>query len=242
VRVGVVGAATEDTVTLDDGPSQFRPGGTPHYAARALRFAGAEPQTVETSRIRSLIEHGPGGTRQEILSLPDPLTPERARRDVLPALEGCDWVLLGGQTAGDFPAATIAALAAAGHRICLDGQGLARGSRVGPVRLGPIAQRDVAGVTALKLNQAEAAAAGPRDVPELLVTRAEHGVLVRWRDELHEILGDGRRFTDPTGAGDSFAALYCLERSRDVLPPAAALFAVRAVERLYAEPPRRDVP
>src|SRR5439155_20619572 len=62
VRVGVVGAATEDTVVLDDGPPQVRPGGTPHYAARALRFAGAEPRTVETAGMRSLIEHGPGGT------------------------------------------------------------------------------------------------------------------------------------------------------------------------------------
>jgi sugar/nucleoside kinase (ribokinase family) len=232
-----VGAATEDTVVLGDGPPQVRPGGTPHYATRALRFAGANARPVETARLRSLIEHGPGGTRQEILSLPDPLTPERARRDVLPALEGCDWVLLGGQTAADFPAETIAVLAAAGHRICLDGQGLARGSRVGPVRLAAIAQRDVTGVTALKLNRAEAEAAGPLDVPELLVTRAEQGVLVRWQEEEYEIPGDGRRFADPTGAGDSFAALYCLERSRNALPPAAAAFAVETVQRLYAGAP-----
>jgi sugar/nucleoside kinase (ribokinase family) len=237
VRVGVVGAATEDTVVLDDRPPHVRPGGTPYYAARALRFAGAEPRPFETAGLRSLIEHGPRGTRQEILSLPDPLTPERARREVLPALEGCDWVLLGGQTAGDFPAETIAVLAAAGHRICLDGQGLARGSRIGPVRLGPIAQHDVAGVTALKLNQSEAEAAGRLDVPELLVTRAEHGVLVRWRDQQHDIGGNGRRFTDPTGAGDSFGALYCLERSRNALPPAAARFAVETVQRLYAGAP-----
>jgi len=237
----VVGAATEDTVVLDDGPPQVRPGGTPHYAARALRFAGAEPRTVETAGMRSLIEHGPGGTRQEILSLPDPLTPERAEHEVLPALEGCDWVLMGGQTAGDFPPETIAVLAAAGHRICLDGQGLARGSRIGPVMLGPIAQRDLAGVTALKLNQAEAETAGRLEVPELLVTRAERGVLVRWLDDWYEIPGNGHRFADPTGAGDSFGALYCLERSRTVSPPAAARFAVQTVQRLYARPPHHDV-
>ncbi len=156
---------------------------------------------------------------------------------MLPALEGCDWVLLGGQTAGDFPVETIAVLAAAGHRICLDGQGLARGSRVGPVRLVAIAQRDVTGVTALKMNRAEAEAAGRLDVPELLVTGAEQGVVVRWQDEQYEIAGNGRRFADPTGAGDSFGALYCLERSRGVLPPAAALFAVETVQRLYAGGP-----
>jgi sugar/nucleoside kinase (ribokinase family) len=235
VKVGVVGAATEDTVAFGKGRPQVRPGGTPHYAARALRFAGAEPSVVETGSLRSLIEHGPSGTRQEILSLPEPLTPERARREAVPALEGCEWVLLGGQTAGDFPVETIAVLAAAGHRICLDGQGLARGNRIGPVQLGRLAQRDVAGVTALKINQAEAEAAGPLDVPELLVTRAERGVLVRWQGQQHEIAGDGRRFGDPTGAGDSFAALYCLERSRGALPPAAALTALKTVERLYAD-------
>jgi sugar/nucleoside kinase (ribokinase family) len=233
VKVGVVGAATEDTVALAQGRPQVRPGGTPRYAARALRFAGAEPSVVETGSLRSLIEHGPSGTRQQILSLPQPLTPERARREVLPALEGCKWVLLGGQTAGDFPAETIAVLAAAGHRICLDGQGLARGNRIGPVQLGPLAQRDVSGITALKLNQAEAENAGRLDVPELLVTLAERGVLVRWQDRQHEIAGDGRRFGDPTGAGDSFAALYCLERSRGALPPAAAMTALKTVERLY---------
>ena len=76
-------------------------------------------------------------------------------------MHGCDWVILGGQTGGDFPAETIALLAGAGHQICLDAQGLARGSRIGPVRLGPIDPGWVAGVTALKLNDAEAGACRP---------------------------------------------------------------------------------
>jgi hypothetical protein len=233
VKVGVVGAAAHDTIELSGGAAVDRPGGTPLYAARALRFAGADARAVATGSLHSLVRHGRNGTRQEILSLPRPLSPERARNEVLPALDGCAWVLLGGQTAGDFPAETIAVLVAAGHRICLDGQGLARGSRVGPVRLGPIDQRDLAGVTALKLNQAEADAAGRLDVPELLVTRAERGVAVAWRGEWQELPGDGRVFADPTGAGDSFGALYCLERSRDRTPPEAAALALDAVQRLY---------
>jgi sugar/nucleoside kinase (ribokinase family) len=180
-----------------------------------------------------VIRHQKDGTRQEIRSLPEPLTPERARSDVLPALRGCTWVLLGGQTAGDFPAKTIAVLVDAGHRICLDGQGLARGSTIGPVRLRRIEQRDVAGVTALKLNQAEAEAAGQLDVPEILVTRAERGVVIAWSGGRHELAGDGRGFDDPTGAGDSFAALYCLERSRGQTPPEAAAIALDGVQRLY---------
>jgi len=80
-------------------------------------------------------------------------------------------VILGGQTAGDFPPESIALLAAAGHKICLDAQGLARGSRTGlcgwPDR--PAAR---GGVTALKLNDVEAGASGPLTAPELLVTMA----------------------------------------------------------------------
>ena len=237
MRVGVVGAATRDTIEIGEGPGRSRPGGTPLYAARALRSVGAEPCAVEIGSLDSLIAHGPDGTRQEILSLPPPLTPSRLRDQVLPVLAGCSWVLLGGQTAGDFPAATIAALVAAGHRVCLDGQGLARGSRIGPVRLGAISQSDLTGVTALKVNEAEAAASGSLDVPELLVTRAERGVTVTWAGGRQEIAGDGRRFDDPTGAGDSFAALYCLGRSRGQAPPDAARFALDGVQRLYRGEP-----
>jgi len=233
MKVGVVGAATRDTIEIEDRARLSRPGGTPLYAARALRSVGAEPCAVETGSLDSLIAHGQAGTRQEILSLPPPLTPQRLREQVLPALRGCVWVLLGGQTAGDFPAATIAALVAAGHRVCLDGQGLARGSRTGPVRLGAISQSDVAGVTALKLNEAEAAAAGRLDVPELLLTRSERGVAVTWAGGRQEIAGDGERFDDPTGAGDSFGALYCLGRSEAKSPPDAARFALDGVQRLY---------
>jgi sugar/nucleoside kinase (ribokinase family) len=237
MKVGVVGAATHDTIEIGDGPSRSRPGGTPLYAARALRSVGAEPCAVEIGSLGSLIAHGPDGTRQEILSLPPPLTPQRLREQVLPALAGCAWVLLGGQTAGDFPATTIAALVAAGHSVCLDGQGLARGSSLGPVRLGAISQSDIAGVTALKLNEAEAAAAGSLKVPELLVTRAERGVAVTWCGGRQEIAGDGERFGDPTGAGDSFAALYCLGRSRGQTPPDAARYALDGVQRLYRGEP-----
>lgn len=217
---------------LEGGSEQRRPGGTPHYAARALRAAGATPVAIETGTLRSQLEHTAAGTRQQILSLPEPLEATWAAA-LLPQLRGCRWLLLGGQTGGDFPTETLALLAAAGHLLCLDGQGLARGSRLGPLRLGPIAAPALAGVTALKLNQAEASQAGPLAVPELLVTRAELGCLVTVDGVEHVVEGSGRRFADPTGAGDSFAALYCLARTRGLDPPAAAGFAQHEVERLY---------
>ena len=73
---------------------------------------------------------------------------------VLPAVRGCDWLHLGSQWRRDFPAETIAVLAGAGHRLCLDGQGPARGAEPGPVRLRPFPPESIAGVAILKLNRA----------------------------------------------------------------------------------------
>jgi len=144
-------------------------------------------------------------------------------------------VLLGGQAAGDFPASVLRQIADAGHRICLDGQGLTRGHDPGPVRLRSVSPESLAGVTALKVNEAEHAAAGALDVPELLLTRGRRGatVKVRARDPV-DIAAGPATFGDPTGAGDSFSALYILARSRGEDPADAARFAVRMVEELYS--------
>jgi hypothetical protein len=231
-RVAVLGPAAQDEVVLEDGTELRRPGGTPHYAARALAAAGASAVAIETGTLISRLRHTPDGTEQEIATIPEPLTPDAARK-LLPQLHGCAWVLLGGQTAGDFPAETLRVLAEGGLAVCLDGQGLARGSAPGPVRLGPIDPELLEGVTALKLNEREARAAGRPAVPELLITRADRGCLLVVDGEEHVVAGNGRRFSDPTGAGDSFAALYCLGRTRGLEPPAAAQAAQEGVQRLY---------
>jgi sugar/nucleoside kinase (ribokinase family) len=231
-RVGVLGPATIDEISLDGGPVQIRPGGTPRYAERALRLAGAEPVVFETGMLRSHLQHDGSGTRQQLSSLPEPLTP-RAAAELLPALEGCRWLLLGGQTGADFPAETLGVLAGAGHLLCLDGQGLVRGSEAGPVRLRPVEAAAMAGVTALKLNASEAEAAGPLTVAEQLVTMAAAGCRVTAAGETTLIEGSGRPFPDPTGAGDSFGALYCLARTRGLAPAAAAAWSQHQVEQIY---------
>jgi sugar/nucleoside kinase (ribokinase family) len=241
VRVGVVGPVATDTLTVGDREPVTRAGGAPVYAARALRFAGAEAAIVESAdRFVTQLHQGPEGTRQVILQAAEPLAVERVE-SVAAALAGCRWVLLGAQTAGDFPHETIAALAERGFALCLDGQGLARGSQPGPVKLRSFPHTAVAGVTALKLNEAEAAPLGldarrPSfgDVPELLITRGERGVLVAAADGVTEAFTGGDRFPDPTGAGDSFAALYCLGRARGLEPAEAAQVAVDMVDRLYS--------
>jgi sugar/nucleoside kinase (ribokinase family) len=161
---------------------------------------------------------------------------------VLPLLEGCRWVLLGGQTGGEFPPEVLDALAAAGHRLLLDAQGLARGQRLGPVELGPFAADSYRGVRCMKLNQAEARAAFGGDdadtartvgTPEVLLTCGPAGLLVASEGKVEEVAGSGEPFHDPTGAGDSLAAFYCLARSEGATPVEAARSSVAAVERLY---------
>jgi len=234
LTVAVVGAASTDWIEIDGEQPVTRPGGTPLYAARALRFAGAEPRVIETGHFDSRLSHRDGRTAQELVSVPDPFAEDRVP-ELLEQLRGCDWVLLGGQAAGDFPRPVLERIAEAGHRICLDGQGLTRGPDPGPVRLRAVPQEAVAGVTALKLNEAERAAAGRLDVPELLLTRGPRGatVVVRGRGPV-DVHAAPVTFGNPTGAGDSFSALYCLARSRGAEPAEAARFAVSTVDALYS--------
>src|SRR4051812_49954218 len=103
-RVGVLGVAAQDTVTLEGDPPIRRPGGTPLFAERALRAAGAEPATVVFgSPIDSRLVHRGGTTTQEIRSPPPALSVAQVVREVLPALRDCRRVLLGGHTRRGVP-------------------------------------------------------------------------------------------------------------------------------------------
>ena len=71
-------------------------------------------------------------------------------------------------------------------------------------------------------------------LPEVLITRSQAGLVVVTQDaDEVQVAGNGQPFADPTGAGDTVAALYCLARSEGADPPAAAHAAVQGVERLY---------
>ena len=77
IRVGVLGATASDQIVQADGSILRRQGGSPLYAARALRAAGAEPVAIETGSLVSYLDHTTGDTRQSILSLPEPLDENR---------------------------------------------------------------------------------------------------------------------------------------------------------------------
>ena len=251
--IGLIGQTALDTVTTADGRRVGRLGGSPLYARRALRAAGVEPVVVtrapglpdavvlpSRSVVRSILDHRPDGLRQRLDEVGEPFSAAELERLADRELRGCEWLLLGSQSAGDFPPEAIRALVARGHRLMLDGQGLARGPDAGPVRLRAFAAEAVEGVQVLKLNRAEADAFGSRrdlaalPVPELLVTDGAAGVRVLAGGRWTNVEADRQVFRDPVGAGDSFSALYVLERARGAEPSRAARLAARGVEALYA--------
>jgi hypothetical protein len=238
MRVGVVGHQAADVVTTDAG-TERRPGGTPLYARRSLQALGVPCVTVERGGFGSRLHHHDGLVEQVVAAVGEPFMPA----DVLAAVEGCEWVILGGQTAGDFPPETIAALAGAGHRVALDGQGMCRGAGAGPVRLRPFPAEAIRGVSILKLNRAEAEAAagslepealGALGVPEVAVTLGREGALGigpegSWRSEP---TGAGE-YSDPTGAGDTWTAAYVVRRAQGEAPARAARAAAAHADHLY---------
>jgi pfkB family carbohydrate kinase len=236
--VGVVGHEAADVVITATG-TERRPGGTPIYARRSLEALGVAPVVVERGGFGSRLHHHDGGLEQRVEAVGEPFS----ARDLLAAIADCRWVILGGQTGGDFPPETIAALAEAGHRVALDGQGLCRGDAPGPVRLRPFPPEAIRGVSILKLNRAEAeAAAGSLDpealaalgAPEVAVTLGRDGALGvaagrSWRSE-PTAAGE---YPDPTGAGDTWTAAYVVGRAAGVPPEKAAHAAALHADHLY---------
>lgn len=256
MRIGLVGHTVIDTVVGADGGESRRLGGSPLYARRALEAAGAEFVVVTRGADPGgavVIPGGPAydsrldhrdGTRQVLVQFGLPFSPGDVHAYVLPAVAGCEWLHLGSQGGSDFPPETIAALAAAGHRLCLDGQGPARGGEPGPVRLRPFPPESIAGVAILKLNRREAAAAaGERldadallglGAPEVCVTMGGDGVLTVTAAGLVAVPGTGAgTYADPTGAGDCFTASYVLARAQGAGPAEAAARAEAATDLLY---------
>jgi sugar/nucleoside kinase (ribokinase family) len=164
--------------------------------------------------------------------------------DDLRGLERVEWVHVGALARSDFPAATLAALARGRRRVALDGQGLARPERPGPLVLdGDYDPEVLRHVSVLKLAEDEALTlVGEPDqdslrslgVAEVVVTLGSRGSLV---------LADGRLEAvptrpvegDPTGAGDSFLAAYLVSRAAGYAPVASARRATAVVAGLLGQ-------
>ena len=254
--LAVVGNLSRDLV--DGRPP--RVGGAPFWAARALRVLGSPALVTakcadEDRRLLAppLIALGVpvvwlrgsstagfsfsyDGDRREMTvdALGDPWTPE----DV----SGLDasWVHVGALARSDFPAATLAAV---GGRVSLDGQGLVRPERTGPLELDADYDPEVLRhVSVLKLAEEEARTlVGEPDedalrslgVPEVVVTMGSRGSLVLADGSLERVVAQPvTGEIDPTGSGDAFAAAYLISRAGGHAPAAAARRATALVAGL----------
>jgi sugar/nucleoside kinase (ribokinase family) len=266
--VGIVGNLSFDR--LDGGPP--RGGGAPYYCGRALRALGRRGVLVAKSAERdrrtlltplvclglpvfwragaagstatfSIVYDG-DARRMAVEALGDEWTPEEARGWVAQALRGIEWVHVAPLARTDFPPATLAELAR-GRRLSLDGQGLVRPGRTGPLVFDtdydPAVLR---AVTVLKLAEDEALAVAPGldegalgslGVPEVVVTLGSRGALVLSRGVLHHVPArPARAVGDPTGAGDAFSAAYLAARAGGHAPEPAAQQAASLVADLLS--------
>jgi sugar/nucleoside kinase (ribokinase family) len=171
--------------------------------------------------------------RQECLG--EPWTPARACE----AAADAGWVHVGALVRSDFPEETLAALAEGGRRrLLLDAQGLVRTATLGPLRTDGRIGGALRHVAVLKLNEEEAetlvGSSDPErlrslDVAEAILTLASEGSFVVTPSHLERVPPvhvPGR--VDPTGAGDTFSAVYLSKRASGADPVEAARAASEA--------------
>ena len=259
--LAIIGNLARDLVA--GGPPRI--GGTPFHAARALRELGVRaeiatkcapehrdtllpklaalgfPVVWRAARATATFSFRYEDERRlmTIEQVGEPWTPEEIDGWAAPALRRARWVHVGPLARTDFSPAAVTALAR-GRRVALDGQGLVRPARAGPLALDAEFERTVLEhVSVLKLAEEEAEVVrdafgrslGDLGVPELLVTYGGSGSLLSFEGKEHRF--DARTVdADPTGAGDAFLAAYVAGRSRGDRPPTAAERATRLVERL----------
>ena len=263
--LAVIGNLSRDVVA--GGPP--RPGGAPYYGARALRLLGVRslivtkcaeehrselvpplvalgvPVTCKPAQATPAFSFDYDGDRRRMTveALGDPWTAEDASGWVAEALAGAAWLHVGSLLRGDFPRETLAELAR-GRRLSLDGQGLVRARRVGPLALDREFDRRVLDhVSILKLAEEEAVALvertdasslGSLGVPEILVTRGARGATVLADGAVVDVPARPVATADPTGAGDVLAVAYLASRSAGSPPASAARRATALVAALLA--------
>jgi sugar/nucleoside kinase (ribokinase family) len=245
---------------------QPRIGGGPWHAGRALRALGQDavlavkcgteersaylrrlaalglPAAISSEGTTTSFSFGydaDGRREMQVDAIGEPWTaddePERLLRRV-------EWLHVAPLLRDDFPPEALERLARR-RRVLLDGHGLVRARRVGPLTLdGEFDRALLRHVSILKLADEEARAIlGEADldelrglgVPEIVVTFGGEGSLVLERGtsvriHAHAVAGD------PTGAGDAFAAAYLGARASGHRPASAARRASALVSALLA--------
>jgi sugar/nucleoside kinase (ribokinase family) len=203
-------------------------------ALAPLEATGIPTTCADASETTAFSFHYEGDRRvMEVDAVGDPWSPDDVEGWAAPALRGARWVLVAGLLRTHFPVETLAALARGGRRLLLDGQGLVRVPRRGPLERDAGVDRAVFEHTSvLKLSEGEARilvgslepeALRALGVPEVAVTLGSEGALVVTEDLAvpippHRVAGT----VEPTGAGDAFSLAYLDARARGVDPVASA--------------------
>jgi sugar/nucleoside kinase (ribokinase family) len=247
--VAVVGNLSLDRVE----GSRPRVGGGAYHAARALRLVAFSPQVLarcgdEHRRLllprlaalglQSRVLHG---ERTAAFSFTyeaerrhmrvDAIGDSWTAQDAVALDARVRWVQVAPLLRSDFDAETLATLAK-GRQLLLDGQGLVRVPKVGPLSLdADFDPRMLEHVAILKLAEEEAEIVGDVDVPELLITRGSRGSTVRHGGRTVDVPARPLPH-DPTGAGDAFGAAYLTARAEGYRPVAAARRATSVVAAL----------
>ena len=258
--LAVIGHLSRDVVA----GGEPRIGGGPWHAARALRALGenavllakcGEPERrrfrhelATTGLVTSLslggettafsMSYDEQGVRTMIVEAVG--EPWRASEVPPELLHGIEWLQVVPLLSSDFDADTLEQLAR-GRRILLDGQGLVRVPKTGPLTLDADYDPDVLRhVAILKLGDDEARAiVGDAEleslaslgVPEVIVTFGLEGSLVLARETATRVPARAVH-VDPTGAGDAFAAAYLVARAARHAPVSAARRATSVVSAL----------
>jgi sugar/nucleoside kinase (ribokinase family) len=267
--VAIVGSTVRDVVHLPGRAPVRSTGGSPIFAARALADMGVRPGIatrcddpelaapiaelaspfclqIDETVVQSELRYREDGERDHALT---GLGEAWSERDITgwaaPALESATWVHAGTQVGGDLGPAVLAALAAGGRRVALDGQGPLRRRQMGPLVLsGTLDAALLRHVQALKLSEHEAMAAygtidaaairAMCDVPEVLVTFGAIGAAVSCADGAGQVSSEAVTGVDPTGAGDAFLASYAYARAQGRSPLDAGHAACESVSALLA--------
>jgi sugar/nucleoside kinase (ribokinase family) len=159
-----------------------------------------------------------------------------------------EWVHLAPLLRSDFSVAAVARLAARGHRVAYDGQGLVRVPVVGELTLDARYDPELLRhLTALKVSEDELAVLASEHgretaldalsgIPELLLTHGFRGAEVCTGGVWSHVTPD-RAIPDvqTTGAGDTFMIAYLVGRNRDLDPIAAASLGVNVTAAMLAE-------
>ena len=159
-----------------------------------------------------------------------------------------EWVHLAPLVRSDFPVASVARLAARGHRVSYDGQGLVRVPQIGELTLDARYDPELLPhLAVIKLSEDETAVVASEhgreraleklsNVPELLLTHGSRGAEIRTGGTLSHIAPD-RVVSDvqTTGAGDVFMIAYLIGRARELDPTAAATLGAKVAATMLAE-------